>query len=469
MSWRDPRRHLVASATRVYVGDMVRSRERSIGSEPVVMFATDLVSGVTTGLRVASQLAADRAATLLIAHVVPLRLSDGEGMLQVSVTLGSGESLRSLRALTPPDPSVPYVRALRVGDPEDELARLASEWATDLIVLRAEPRSPLRRLLSASLAERLQARVDCPIVTFHDDVVDARKTLETSSNSLPPLVALRTVLDARIHALIEWLEDQGRTAAKIAERDSVRHAAQCLRRASGPWERRLRSELELELAEHAKASQAMGIGLWTDLDDDSPAIAVGREPWAHGHAWLNEALRTGSAVSLPFSAELLGRPLVILATARVAVEDRPAVLVLALDARRGFLRILGQPGPTRTSETYAFDRTGTMLSNSRFSHQLRGAGLVGPGACVPGSLRVCDPGKNLLESAPELAPEAWPLTQMAASAVAGHDGSDARGYRDYRGVPVVGVWRWLPRHGFGVAAEMDLADAQGQRPDAHHG
>ena len=36
---------------------------------------------------------------------------------------------------------------------------------------------------------------------------------------------------------------------------------------------------------------------------------------------------------------------------------------------------------------------------------------------------------------------------------------DVEGYRDYRGVPVVGVWKWLPEYGIGVAAEVDVAQA----------
>jgi serine/threonine protein kinase len=52
-----------------------------------------------------------------------------------------------------------------------------------------------------------------------------------------------------------------------------------------------------------------------------------------------------------------------------------------------------------------------------------------------------------------------PLTHMAAAAVQGDDGSNADGYRDYRGVPVVGAWQWLEDYDFGVATEMDLDEA----------
>ena len=48
---------------------------------------------------------------------------------------------------------------------------------------------------------------------------------------------------------------------------------------------------------------------------------------------------------------------------------------------------------------------------------------------------------------------------MAADAIAGNSGVDVDGYRDYRGVPVVGAWNWLPEYEIGVAAEVDVAQA----------
>ena len=160
-------------------------------------------------------------------------------------------------------------------------------------------------------------------------------------------------------------------------------------------------------------------------------------------------------VSLPLDAD--GQPgLVIDAAATIPLpgNDR-ARLSFVLDARRAFLRILDEPGPDPTAETYAFDRDGMMLSNSRFSHQLRHVGLlpVDPRVQTPRRLKICDPGGNLLDGFTR--PKECPLTRMARDATAGHDGSDWRGYRDYRGVEVVGTWRWVDDLGFGVAAEID--------------
>ncbi len=48
---------------------------------------------------------------------------------------------------------------------------------------------------------------------------------------------------------------------------------------------------------------------------------------------------------------------------------------------------------------------------------------------------------------------------MAVSALAGQSGFDMEGYRDYRGAPVVGAWLRDKEHGFGLAFEVDVAEA----------
>ena len=52
-----------------------------------------------------------------------------------------------------------------------------------------------------------------------------------------------------------------------------------------------------------------------------------------------------------------------------------------------------------------------------------------------------------------------PLTRMVSAAANGKAGVDVAGYRDYRGVPVVGAWTWLGDYGFGVTTEVDYSEA----------
>ncbi len=48
---------------------------------------------------------------------------------------------------------------------------------------------------------------------------------------------------------------------------------------------------------------------------------------------------------------------------------------------------------------------------------------------------------------------------MAASATMGNSGFDVDGYRNYRGVKVVGAWAWLLDYGMGVATEESMDEA----------
>jgi PAS domain S-box-containing protein len=144
-------------------------------------------------------------------------------------------------------------------------------------------------------------------------------------------------------------------------------------------------------------------------------------------------------------------------------EDRAApvaVLVFDLDPARDFTRVtqLGRTG--ETGETYAFDRNGRLLTESRFDAHLRQAGLVPVAGRGILAIEVRDPGGNMVEGFRPTQPRPLqPLTRMARSAIAGEAGLNLDGYRDYRGVPVVGAWRWDDELGVGLATEIDEAEA----------
>jgi signal transduction histidine kinase len=76
------------------------------------------------------------------------------------------------------------------------------------------------------------------------------------------------------------------------------------------------------------------------------------------------------------------------------------------------------------------------------------------------TIAIRDPGGDMLQGhiSPLPRPE-QPLTRMARSAIAGHSEVDIEGYRDYRGVTVVGAWTWDGDLGFGLAVEVNKAEA----------
>lgn len=166
-------------------------------------------------------------------------------------------------------------------------------------------------------------------------------------------------------------------------------------------------------------------------------------------------------ISLPFSRPGSSR---ILMVASAPVKDTHGkvigVLGFYLDPLRDFTQVtqLGRIG--KTGETYAFDSRGGLITESRFDEGLLQAGLIQEEQRGILNIDIRDPGGNLLQGfKPALARKDQPLTRMAQSAIRGENGEDLTGYRDYRGVKVVGAWLWDPLLGIGIAAEEDFNEA----------
>ena len=103
-----------------------------------------------------------------------------------------------------------------------------------------------------------------------------------------------------------------------------------------------------------------------------------------------------------------------------------------------------------------------MVSESRFDESLILLGLIPDQSDARSILQVLvrDPGGDITSGYRPAARRAeLPLTYMASQAIAGRPGVHVDGYRDYRGVPVVGAWKWLPDADLGVATEIDYAEA----------
>ncbi len=154
------------------------------------------------------------------------------------------------------------------------------------------------------------------------------------------------------------------------------------------------------------------------------------------------------------------------------VRDRAGEVIAALMFSRSpdgmFNRILRASRLGESGDTYAFNREGLLISQSRFEADFPAMGLVPEDAPARATPRILirDPGGDLKAGyKPPAGPEDWPPTRMLASAIKGESGVDLTGYRDYRGVAVVGAWRWLPDLDFGIAIEIPREKVrQIQRP-----
>lgn len=179
-----------------------------------------------------------------------------------------------------------------------------------------------------------------------------------------------------------------------------------------------------------------------------------------------------SIVTGPFRAEAplpqgglatRGRPTMLVATPIRDERDHTlGVLAFRIRPEDQFSDVLQVGRMGASGETYAFDRDGLMVSQSRFEDQLRQIGLLPEDTSVTAVLNVNvrDPGGNLLFGyVPRVPRPALPLTHMAASAITEGAGINVDGYRDYRGVEVVGAWAWLPEFDLGVTAEVDRTEA----------
>ncbi len=200
---------------------------------------------------------------------------------------------------------------------------------------------------------------------------------------------------------------------------------------------------------------------------------IGKSAIPEYDSFLARALDGATVVSPPFPSVVMmenedgklraGLPCMY-ACAPVRDNSFQIVAVLALQIRpeREFTRILQLGRFGDSGETFAFNKEGVMVSNSRFDNDLILLGLLPDQEHSRSLLNLMlrDPQGDMTKGhRPPQRRASLPLTRMAANAINGKTGVDTEGYRDYRGVLVVGAWNWLPEYGIGIASEVDVAQA----------
>jgi serine/threonine protein kinase len=291
---------------------------------------------------------------------------------------------------------------------------------------------------------------------------------------------LTAIRNADVTALRVWMKEQEANAKVLAMSDRIRPAV-------------------IELAAHANSDAAlresprqaelrafllprMKLFGYTDFFVFSPSrkviassqdATIGVVLNGYRGDLIDKVLEKGALVSRPFRSPFLypdeqgvlgaDRPTIV---AGAVIRDDQGHIVAALSLRirpeAEFTEILQTARSGESGETFAFDNKGLLLSQSRFDDDLKQMGLL---ADLPDShsiltLELRDPGVNMADGErPSRKRADQPLTTLVRSAVAGEEGVNVAGYRDYRGVPTVGAWSWLPEFEMGVSSKVDAAEA----------
>lgn len=280
---------------------------------------------------------------------------------------------------------------------------------------------------------------------------------------------LETVLSTTKSGLLRWAQDVKTDTKVTANQELVRATTKAqldAHKSGGPLNtpalQELRTLLEPLTVEHGRLSFAIIAPDGTQIATRHDALLGQREFIEQDPATVSAALAGQVVLGLPFRS-VLGEEKHPSMLAAAPVHDSAgavvAALVFRLDPARDFTAVvqLGRLG--ETGETYAFDRSGRLVTESRFDDQLRSIGLIRPDGIGLLNIEIRDPGVDLTKHAPPSADVPLPLTKMARSAITGNADIDMIGYRDYRGVPVVGAWSWSEELQLGITTEQDFAEA----------
>lgn len=294
---------------------------------------------------------------------------------------------------------------------------------------------------------------------------------------------LQSLVKLEAAMLEKWFRVQQANAEQLASSQPVRKAAYPLLASPATADQ----ADSLDLTPHRELQKHLGHAMTAHhyvgyfIADSSQRIVasshrtlIGQTAIPEYSDFLSSCLDGRTTISPPFASMValpdpsgrlrVGQPTMYVCAPLRDEESFQVIGALALQIRpeHEFTGILQLGHVGETGETYAFNADGVMVSGSRFDEELILLGILPDQEDARSILNVQlrDPGGNLREGfRPKQRRAGQPLTRMAERAVAGTSGVDVDGYRDFRGVPVVGAWEWLPDYKMGVATEIEVAQA----------
>jgi tRNA A-37 threonylcarbamoyl transferase component Bud32 len=314
------------------------------------------------------------------------------------------------------------------------LIGLVGFWTRDLVegTMKTELTGRLQTLLSANVAGLR--------LWFSEQESDAR------------LFATDARIREAVLALVRQAKPRGVTQASLEDSDAARALEQTLR----------------PLLESHRYLDYVVIGADERVLASPLSFLVNHRAPASYSLFVRRALEGQPIVSRPFAREAppgeqaQGATMFVAAPVRAADGKVAAVLGWRMRPEDEFSRIFLAARMGESGEAYAFDRQGVMLTASRFDPELRYLGLIPdtPEATAILNLRLLDPEADLERGEhPTLPRDRMRLTRMAGAATREWQGCDVDGYRNYRGVKVIGAWTWVPEYNLGVTIEVGADEA----------
>ncbi|MBX3471053.1 MAG: serine/threonine protein kinase [Planctomycetes bacterium] len=289
---------------------------------------------------------------------------------------------------------------------------------------------------------------------------------------------LRSLLDAKSGAVDFWYDRRLQAVSALGTSEAVQAAAAALgpevdeavrvaalrelRETLGPYVQAQGLQDALIVTPQLRVASAVDDRLNGALLEDDEAVAAVRRALESGAPAPSAPHRTQLAFA-DGGRRRTGLPVILLAAPVTDDDGAPLGAVLTVHKLRVLDSLLQRTrnggGPGRT---YALDARATLATGDRFDEPMRALGLIAdePEASAALTLEARDPGVDLtLGRRPAQRRAELPLTRAAAGLVEGKDGVDLAGYRDLRGVKVVGAWTWLADKRIGLVTEVDVADA----------
>lgn len=307
---------------------------------------------------------------------------------------------------------------------------------------------------------------------------------------------LAAQIEVKSHALLTWLDVQQRHARQSIESDRAAELLMALLKNQPPIssaefdELDSNQELTAILSRTTELLTAAGYFVADRTGQfvlNSNSLGMGdRLPSEYSH-YLVRLTQSGSVVVPPhqFSSVLASsapdavtdaKPstqnslpashsqrmiLCILVPACRSGQDELGVVGFVIEASETFSELLNSGHKYSRIDTYAIDSHARMLSENSSAKLMISQPSEHLGTGVSQNILVRDTGIDVMvNGGSRPPPAACPMTLAAAGIATAASLSDdtihtqLTAYRNYRGIPVVGAWRWIPECQFGLIAEI---------------